>query len=400
MIQQQLERLRVAVLEQNVPASVEGSLAHHILGSERDFLIEWNVDCYGHWLGSFNPKDIHQVAALGYSMAHQFREDCVAELETGLSNVTRRDPQSGGHLSVSNQPSILVGICLGAVAIKDYSRRPFDWCVRLLHSILNGSRETKRLDDPLYLYLGYRLLSSTIDTPQLLSKESLYVLAFYEWAVRNQVATPGYSSAALESLRKMIVQKAATRLEFQTAYQAAFIWSAVNASVFHGLQSNVISADHVAAILSRFEDAMKRWRWDEESANPVRWQIRQEREVQDVLWLILRSYFDDLVDEDTLPKFGHSSYRPDFAIPSLKLIVEVKLTRASADFKKVEKEIMEDSVGYLQNSDRYHRIIVFIYDASSSVQEHGTTRRALRQVSGIHEVVIVARPSQLQGPMD
>jgi hypothetical protein len=42
-------------------------------------------------------------------------------------------------------------------------------------------------------------------------------------------------------------------------------------------------------------------------------------------------------------------------------------------------------------------LIVFIYDDSASVQEHDTTRRALVQIPGIIDVVIVSRPSQL-GP--
>jgi len=40
------------------------------------------------------------------------------------------------------------------------------------------------------------------------------------------------------------------------------------------------------------------------------------------LWLILRCYFPDVVDEHTLPKLGHSTYRADFGIRSLKLIIE------------------------------------------------------------------------------
>ena len=55
---------------------------------------------------------------------------------------------------------------------------------------------------------------------------------------------------------------------------------------------------------------MRRWRWDNDDVKvPVRWEVRSEREVQDILWLMLRSTFDGVIDEETLPKFGHSSYR-------------------------------------------------------------------------------------------
>jgi hypothetical protein len=41
---------------------------------------------------------------------------------------------------------------------------------------------------------------------------------------------------------------------------------------------------------------------------------------------------------------------------------------------------------------------VFIYDASSSAQEHATTIDALLGVEGIADVVIASRPSQLPPP--
>jgi hypothetical protein len=59
-----------------------------------------------------------------------------------------------------------------------------------------------------------------------------------------------------------------------------------------------------------------------------------EREVQDILWLILRPVFDDLVDEETLHTVGHSTYRADFGIPSLGLLIEVKYARMASDFKE------------------------------------------------------------------
>lgn len=152
-------------------------------------------------------------------------------------------------------------------------------------------------------------------------------------------------------------------------------------------------------MLEQFEASLKRWRWDsQELKSPIRWPIVSEREVQDILYLMLRPVFLDVEDEDALPKFGHSTYRADFGIPSLGLLIEVKYARSSAAFKDIEKEVLEDIVPYLQTPERYNRIIVFIYDDSASVQVHETTARALRRVPGISGVVIVSRPSQL--PVD
>jgi len=117
--------------------------------------------------------------------------------------------------------------------------------------------------------------------------------------------------------------------------KAALIWLAVSESVSTDIGNYLLSPHYVSAILSRFEAAMKRWRCDSDKLkNPIRWPIVSEREVQDILYLVLRSYFDDLIDEEAMPKFGHKFHKPDFAIPSLRLLIEVKYAYQKDDFKK------------------------------------------------------------------
>ena len=187
----------------------------------------------------------------------------------------------------------------------------------------------------------------------------------------------------IEEDRQDILFQAATDLRFESASQAAFVWSSVTAIIFHALGAASVQPRHVVAILDNFEAAMKRWRWDgDELQKPIRWPITQEREVQDILWLILRSYFSDVVDEDALPKLGHSTYKADFGIGSLKLIIEAKFATNKEDFKKIEKEVQEDCIPYLRDL-RYESLIIFIYDDSASVQEHDITRRSLLEIPGI-----------------
>ncbi|MGF6723366.1 hypothetical protein P3T43_002721 [Paraburkholderia sp. GAS41] len=100
----------------------------------------------------------------------------------------------------------------------------------------------------------------------------------------------------------------------------------------------------------------------------------------------------------TLPKFEHSTYRADFGIPGLCLLIEAKYARSSGDFKAMEKEVPEDLVPYFKTPERYREVIVFIYDESSGVQLHDATIRALRSAPGISEVLVVCRSSPL--PLD
>jgi len=48
-LQPSMDRLRVAVLEQNRPGSVEGLLAHHVLKDDSLIKIEWQVGCTQEW---------------------------------------------------------------------------------------------------------------------------------------------------------------------------------------------------------------------------------------------------------------------------------------------------------------------------------------------------------------
>ncbi|WP_307850714.1 hypothetical protein [Micromonospora sp. H61] len=103
----------------------------------------------------------------------------------------------------------------------------------------------------------------------------------------------------------------------------------------------------------------------------------------------------DPVHEEPLPRLGHSSHRADFGIPRLGVLIEIKYVRSATEFKKVEKEILEDSIAYLRERGTYTKLIVFIYDASASNQEHDITSAALLERDDIIDVIIVSRPIQL-----
>jgi hypothetical protein len=80
------------------------------------------------------------------------------------------------------------------------------------------------------------------------------------------------------------------------------------------------------------------------------------------------------------------------------VLIEVKYAYKGADFKKIENEVMIDSIAYLKNTDRYKEIIVFIYDESGSVEHHDLTRRTLLELDGVTDVVVASRPGILPVP--
>jgi len=266
------------------------------------------------------------------------------------------------------------------------------------------------LDDPrcqpstpyhmlLYGYVRHILTGDVSTIDDVREYRDIAELALLDWGQRRgavQLVDPRVDASGFQA---RILQEAVTAdLSMLAAARAGLVWGAVDASLERSVHEAVLSRGHVGAVLRRFEAAMRRWRWDGLVGvnSPVQWAITSEREVQDLVWLVLRSVFEDIVDEETLPKIGHSTYRADFGIPSLRLLVEVKYARKASDFKTLEKQIMEDAVAYLlETEDRYERILVFIYDDSASVQEHDQTANALRKLPQVEDVIIVSRPSQL-----
>lgn len=114
-----------------------------------------------------------------------------------------------------------------------------------------------------------------------------------------------------------------------------------------------------------------------------------EREVQDILWIMLRSHYDDLVREETLPKFGVKSYKPDFGIPSIRLLVEVKFIGEPTDASSIQEELLADASGYINDSSNYDSLVVFVYDAVHKLRDSRKFAEDLTSVDGISETIVV-----------
>jgi hypothetical protein len=391
------------VARANMPGNPEGLFAYHVLHDAARFPLAWNVNpATPAWLAE-NAARLGQtptLAALGYGLWH-FRSTAppsVAEsLATGLAKLRLRDPFPDDRLSFAFEPVLLPGIALGCMALRDGGEEARAWLTAVLDDQrCQPSTPYHRL---LYGYVRHLLTGDVATINDVRDYRDITALALLEWGKRRgavRLVDPNIDASALQA---SILQEAVTAdLFVLPAARAGLVWGAVDASLERSIHEAVLSRGHVGAILRRFQPAMRRWRWDDLASvkQPVQWAITSEREVQDLVWLILRSVFEDVVDEETLPKIGHSTYRADFGIPSLRLLVEVKYARKPSDFKKLEKEIMEDAVAYLlETEDRYERILVFIYDHSVSVQEHDQTANALRKLPQVEDVIIVSRPSQL-----
>lgn len=396
----QLKKLYQQVISLNQQGNLHGLFSCFVLYDVLEFPLEWNVLCTEkEWLKNvFQDTNVYHIAALGYSLKLNPRKNGSIRniFSRALNQLMGRKLFNGSHTTFPYNPLVFLGLSLGVKSLspKD-GQRYVDWLLSVL-------RERKKkgkmpLLHELYYHFIEALLTNQVIAISADKYKSLEELSLLALGYKKGFFKFNNHNIHIVNIRNDILNiLIRSDIDNISPENAALIWQSTNDSVFGGIDRLIDSPNHLCVLLNKFQAAMKRWRYDSESLKKtIRWPIQSEREVQDIIWLMLRPYFDDIIDEENLPKFGHSSYKPDFAFPSLSVLLEVKYTRSAVDFKRIEKEIMEDSVGYMANTSEYNKIIVFIYDNSCSVQEHDETRRALMQIDSIEYVIIVSRPSQL-----
>lgn len=165
----------------------------------------------------------------------------------------------------------------------------------------------------------------------------------------------------------------------------------------------VTDAHHVARILAATQGSFRRWRWEEKptrrGAAPARWLIDKEADIQAFLLAILYPYFgEQLEDEQYLQGYGLRQGRFDFAIISLRLIVEVKVLRTSSDVNDLEAQIADDLSLYFKPPNPFESMIIYIYDDRDAPEpeKYPAIRVALKRRSErIVDVIVVRRPSMI-----
>ncbi len=114
-----------------------------------------------------------------------------------------------------------------------------------------------------------------------------------------------------------------------------------------------------------------------------------ELQVQDILWIMLRSQIDRLDREATLPRFGSKGYRPDFGVPELSVVIEVKFIGQKTRVASIQEQVLADIPGYIAGSGSYKGLVVFVYDAAHKLRDPRKFVEDIRSVKGIVDVIVV-----------
>lgn len=182
--------------------------------------------------------------------------------------------------------------------------------------------------------------------------------------------------------------------------KAGVLASAISICLGNAIQLRHRPVDFLRSVLAGVPAGLSRWRYDAAPAPAgVQWPILEEKHFQDILWLVLRPVFPDIVDEQALPKFGFKQSTPDFAVPSLETLIEVKFIFKCADYKSRFEEIEKDVVEYFHASSQFRRLVVVVYDSVPCPEFQAQFTKDLMRIKGIEDVIVIERPGKLSGAL-
>lgn len=139
-------------------------------------------------------------------------------------------------------------------------------------------------------------------------------------------------------------------------------------------------------LLVKFHLIVRKLQLRHETRTPFH--IKDEYDVQDLLFALLHIYFDDIRREEYTSSQGGSSSRIDFLLKNEKIVVETKMPRAGLTNKKLADELSVDMIRYQAHPD-CKTLICFVYDPKNIIQNPIGFEKDLSRKQGNLEVYVI-----------
>ncbi len=345
-------------------------------------------------VGANEALDYRSVAVLGIGFADRPHDHEISErFRSGL------EWMQGRKFFVPNRPlsfeadsTAILGLALGIRALTDshFKTKAREW----LNNIVGKAARSEQLGD------WERSLVSSADI--LLNGCRDEVVAKIAGDMGLVLETRGVlpiSESRETTALKLIYSENLVEIppERGVARLCAIRWLFRNSA--RVLPGRATSADALE-VLNVVSHSLKRWPWEKVPrttgvrARAQRWDVQNEYHVQSLLWALLAPIFPDLEDEEYLRSIGFKHPRADLAIPSLRLIIEVKFLRESTQraLSDVIEQIAADAGLYLSSPSSFSEMLVFVWDDARSTELHSDLRNGLLKLAGVKGAIVVARP--------
>ena len=154
-------------------------------------------------------------------------------------------------------------------------------------------------------------------------------------------------------------------------------------------QFNENPVANIKLILSRFHVIARQIR--SRYSNRTTLEVEDEYDVQDLLHVLLKLYFDDIRPEEWTPSYAGGSSRMDFLLKSEKVVIEVKKTRKSLNTKQIGDELLIDIQRYKAHPD-CKKLICFTYDPEGRISNPIGLSKDLSKTIDNLEVLVTINP--------
>jgi hypothetical protein len=163
------------------------------------------------------------------------------------------------------------------------------------------------------------------------------------------------------------------------------------------------TVEQLIEMLANVPSAFKRWPWENKAKTSTgvaqKWDLQNEYHVQSIIYFLLAPIFQDIEHEFYFEPTGQLNPRADIGLPTLNLIIEIKFLRKGKSFAKMIEEVAADASLYFKKDSvflkKYSRMIVFLWDDSSRVQEYNEFKRGVCQLNNIVGCIVVPRPGDM-----
>jgi len=138
----------------------------------------------------------------------------------------------------------------------------------------------------------------------------------------------------------------------------------------------------LTTIAQRFIDVARQLRKRHQGRPTV--DVKDEYDFQDLYHALLRLFFEDIRPEEWVPSYAGASKRLDFLLPTHRIAVELKHSRANMTAKSLGDELVIDVANYGNHPDVRH-LVCLVFDPEGYISnprgiesDLTTTRQSLR----------------------
>lgn len=125
--------------------------------------------------------------------------------------------------------------------------------------------------------------------------------------------------------------------------------------------NNLSAYDTIVCVLTNFNNSIKKITQGRRTGHAL-FSINDEYDVQDLLYVILKSFFPALKEEDPTPRVGAKSNKIDLILREEGILLEVKMIKQSNINEKDFVEQLKNDIQSYRNCQWLKYLLFFVYD--------------------------------------